>query len=89
MCSRLCRHRDDAERNGAGLARSPLSPAAVALRQAVQAHAAAAGMPDERARDVVIAVHELARGLVAVARRYGYRPEELMAIIERVSVDLP
>jgi len=26
---------------------------------------------------------------VAVARRYGYRPEELTAIIEQVSVELP
>ena len=30
-----------------------------------------------------------ARELVAVARRYGYRPEELTAIIEQVSVELP
>jgi hypothetical protein len=26
---------------------------------------------------------------VAVARRYGYRPEELTALIEQVSVELP
>jgi GntR family transcriptional regulator len=30
-----------------------------------------------------------ARELVAVARRYGYRPEDLAAIIEQVSVELP
>jgi GntR family transcriptional regulator len=30
-----------------------------------------------------------ARELVAVARRYGYRPEELAEIIERVSVEVP
>ena len=30
-----------------------------------------------------------ARELVAVARRYGCRPEELAEIIERVSVELP
>ena len=35
------------------------------------------------------AVVTKARELVAVARRYGYRPEELTAIIEQVSVDLP
>jgi hypothetical protein len=37
-------------------------------------------------RSVVVAK---ARELVAVARRYGYRPEELTAIIEQVSVELP
>ncbi len=37
-------------------------------------------------RSVVVAK---ARELVAVARRYGYRPEELAAIIEQVSVELP
>jgi len=36
-------------------------------------------------RSVVVAK---ARELVAVARRYGYRPEELTAIIEQVSVEL-
>ena len=37
-------------------------------------------------RSVVVAkAHEL----VALARRYGYRPEELTAIIEQVSVELP
>jgi GntR family transcriptional regulator len=35
------------------------------------------------------AVVAKARELVAVARRYGYRPEELTAIIEQVSVELP
>src|SRR5580704_7424020 len=30
-----------------------------------------------------------ARELVAVARRYGYRPEELTEIIEQVSLELP
>jgi len=35
------------------------------------------------------AVVAKARELVAVARRYGYRPEELTAIIEKVSVELP
>jgi len=30
-----------------------------------------------------------ARELVAVARRYGFRPEELAQIIEQVSVELP
>src|SRR5579863_1458694 len=30
-----------------------------------------------------------ARELVEVARRYGYRPEELTAIIEQVSLELP
>jgi GntR family transcriptional regulator len=30
-----------------------------------------------------------ARELVAVARRYGFRPEELAEIIEQVSVELP
>ena len=34
------------------------------------------------------AVVAKARELVAVARRYGYRPEELTAIIEKVSVEL-
>ena len=38
-----------------------------ALRSAVQAHAFAAGMPERRADDVVIAIHELAAGRV-VAR---------------------
>jgi GntR family transcriptional regulator len=35
------------------------------------------------------AVVAKARELVAVARQYGYRREELAAIIEQVSVDLP
>jgi hypothetical protein len=35
------------------------------------------------------AVVAKARELVEVARRYGYRPEELTAIIEQVSVELP
>jgi hypothetical protein len=30
-----------------------------------------------------------ARELVAVARRYGFRPEELAEIIEQVSWELP
>ena len=34
------------------------------------------------------AVVAKARELVAVARRYGYRPEELTAIIEQVLVEL-
>ena len=34
---------------------------------------------------VVAKAHEL----VALARRYGYRPDELTAIIEQVSVELP
>jgi hypothetical protein len=33
---------------------------------------------------VVAKAHEL----VALARRYGYRPEELTAIIEQISVEL-
>ena len=37
-------------------------------------------------RSVVVAK---ARELVAMARRYGYRPDELTAIIEQVSVELP
>ena len=37
-------------------------------------------------RSVVVAK---ARELVAVARRYGYRPDELTALIEQVSVELP
>src|SRR5258707_14543850 len=37
-------------------------------------------------RSVVVAK---ARELVAVARRYGYRPGELTAIIEQGSVELP
>jgi anti-sigma regulatory factor (Ser/Thr protein kinase) len=35
-----------------------------ALRSAVQAHAFAAGMPERRADDVVIAIHELAANVV-------------------------
>jgi anti-sigma regulatory factor (Ser/Thr protein kinase) len=35
-----------------------------ALRAAVQAHASAAGMPERRADDVVIAIHELAANVV-------------------------
>jgi anti-sigma regulatory factor (Ser/Thr protein kinase) len=35
-----------------------------ALRAAVQAHAAAAGMPDRRIDDVVIAVHEMAANVI-------------------------
>ncbi len=35
------------------------------------------------------AVVAQARELVALARQYGYRPEELTAIIEQVSVELP
>jgi GntR family transcriptional regulator len=35
------------------------------------------------------AVVAKARELVAVARRYGYRREELAAIIEQISVELP
>jgi anti-sigma regulatory factor (Ser/Thr protein kinase) len=35
-----------------------------ALRSAVQAHASAAGLPERRADDVVIAIHELAANVI-------------------------
>jgi anti-sigma regulatory factor (Ser/Thr protein kinase) len=40
------------------------SGALYALRSAVQAHAVAAGMPERRADDVVIAIHELAANVI-------------------------